>query len=395
MEILFSKNAKEIMTRIIISIGGKFHAFDLAAQLEKYGALERLITSYPKFETEKYGIPRGKIRSILIKELVQRAWDRMPMSLRAKWDYNFFLNDLFDKKASRLLVPADIFVGWSSFSLRTMRNAKNMGMVTVLERGSSHVEYQRDILKEEYERFGLRPVLPHPRIVEKELKEYAEADHISIPSLFVKRTFIEKGIPESKLIHVPYGVDLSRFRQVPKEDDVFRVIFAGGMTLRKGVHYLMQAFAELRLPNSELMLIGTMNDEMRPFFKKYDGGYKYIGHVPQAELYKYYSQGSVFAMMSIEEGLALVQPQAMACGLPVIATTNTGAEDIVREGKDGFIIPIRDIAALKEKLVYLYEHPDVREAMSRSAKERVSSGFTWDDYGNKMVAEYEKILKGK
>ena len=392
--------------RAIISVGGRFHAFNLAAQLEKHEALERLITSYPKYEVVKYGIPGNKVSSIVAKEVIQRFWDRTPAGVRARWDYSWFLHELFDKKASRLLVPAGIFVGWSSFSLRAMRAAKNMGMVTVLDHGSSHIEYQRDILKEEYERFGLRPVLPHPKIVAKELKEYSEADRIAIPSLFVKRTFIEKGVPESKLIHVPYGVDLSRFRQVPKEDNVFRVIFAGGMTLRKGVHYLMQAFAELKLPNSELMLIGTMNDEMKKFFERYEvrnntkirkgeNGINYIGHVPQAELYKYYSQGSVFAMMSIEEGLALVQPQAMACGLPVIATTNTGAEDIVREGKDGFIIPIRDIAALKEKLVYLYEHPDVREAMSRSAKERVSSGFTWDDYGNKMVAEYEKILKGK
>ena len=141
--------------------------------------------------------------------------------------------------------------------------------------------------------------------------------------------------------------------------------------------------------------MGGMTEEIKPFFSKYEGHYKYVGHVPQAELYKYYSQGSVFVMMSLEEGLAVVQLQAMACGLPVIATTNTGAEDIVREGKDGFIIPIRDVEALKEKLTYLYEHPDIREAMSRSAKERVSSGFTWDDYGNKMIAEYEKILKGK
>ncbi|MEK7549210.1 MAG: glycosyltransferase family 4 protein, partial [Patescibacteria group bacterium] len=146
---------------------------------------------------------------------------------------------------------------------------------------------------------------------------------------------------------------------------------------------------------SELMLLGAMNEEMAPFFKKYAGHYNYVGKVPQAELYKHYSQGSVFVMPSIEEGLALVQPQAMACGLPIIATTNTGAEDIVRDGLDGFIIPIRDVSALKEKILYLYEHPEERKKMSASAKEHVSSGFTWDDYGNKMIAEYERILNIK
>ena len=140
------------------------------------------------------------------------------------------------------------------------------------------------------------------------------------------------------------------------------------------------------------MLIGAINEEMEPFFKKYEGKFKYLGHIPQKELYKYYSQGSVFVIMSIEEGLALVQPQAMACGLPVIATTNTGGEDIIRDGKDGFIIPIRDVEKLKEKLLYLYKNPGICKQMGQSAKERVSSGFTWDDYGEKMVMEYKRIL---
>ena len=122
-----------------------------------------------------------------------------------------------------------------------MRRAKALGALTVIERGSSHILYQQKILKEEYEKCGvpIQPfMLPHSRIVEKELQEYREADYISIPSEYVKRTFLEAGVPESKLIHVPYGVDLSAFPQIPKEDSVFRVIFAGGMSLRKGVHYL-------------------------------------------------------------------------------------------------------------------------------------------------------------
>ncbi len=117
----------------------------------------------------------------------------------------------------------------------------------------------------------------------------------------MKRTFIECGIPESKLIHVPYGVDLSQFKQIPKKDNVFRVMFVGGMSLRKGVHYLMRAFSELRLPNSELLLVGTMNDEMKPFFKKYKGTYNFIGHVKQKELYKHYSNSSVFVLLAIED----------------------------------------------------------------------------------------------
>lgn len=379
--------------RVITSVGGRFHAFYLAHELYLRGYLEKLITSYPKIEVNKYGIPKDRVNTVVLKEILERSYRKLPNLFRKSYNPQAFLSNLYDRAAINYLVPADIFVGWSSFSLYTLRKAKKMGMVTVLDHGSSHIEFQDEILREEYDKFGVRAELAHPKIIEKEIQEYKEVDYISIPSAYVKKTFLEKGIPESKIIHVPYGVDLTVFKQIPKEDKIFRVIFTGGMNLRKGVHYLLQAFSELALPNSELMLIGTKNPEIELFFKKYEGKFKWIGHVSQKELYKYYSQGSVFVIMSIEEGLAMVQPQAMACGLPVICTENTGGEDIVRNGKDGYIIPIRDVEKLKERLLYLYENPSLRDALGQSAKDRASSGFTWHDYGNKMVANYERIFK--
>lgn len=380
--------------KVTISVIGRFHLFNLAQQLLKRGYLGQLITSYPKFEVKKYGIPKNKVSSIIIKEIIQRGWEKLPNFLKGIYNPQYFIHEIFDRIAVfKLKKGADIVI---VSGLHTLRKAKKLGAITIAERGSSHILYQNRILKEEYEKFGvkIKPfTLPHPKIIEDELKSYEEIDYISIPSSFVKRTFLEYGFPENKLIQIPYGVDLLQFKQVPKEDDVFRVVFAGGMTLRKGVHYLLQSFSELNLPNSELMLIGSMNDEIKPFFKKYEGKFKWLGHIPQKELYKYYSQGSVFVMPSIEEGLSMVQLQAMACGLPLICTTNTGGEDIIENGRSGFIIPIRDAEALKEKLLYLYENQEVCKQMGQSAKERVKSGFTWDDYGDRMTRAYEKIIR--
>ncbi|TSC59872.1 MAG: group 1 glycosyl transferase [Parcubacteria group bacterium LiPW_15] len=381
--------------RTIVSVAGKFHMFFLAKQLQERGYLERFITSYPKFEAIKYGIERGKTRSILIKEILERGWHKLPFAIRRKLDLEYAILEIYDRLAARQVVACDIFTGFSSSSLYGMRRAKELGALAIAEHASSHPIYQRDILSEEYEKFGVRGEISNEKIINKELRAFEEADYITVPSKFVKRTFLEKGIPEAKIIHVPFGVDLGAFRQVEKEDNKFRVVFAGGLSLRKGVHYLLQACAELNLPNSELMLMGALNDEIKPFFSRYAGSYRYLGHIPHFEMYKYYSQGSVFAMMSIEEGLAYVQAQAMACGLPVICTTNTGGDDIVRDGIDGFVIPIRNVDALKEKLLYLYERPEELKRMSESAKQRVASGFTWDDYGKKIVAEYERVLAKK
>lgn len=396
--------------KVTISTIGKFQLFHLAQQLMRRGVLARLINSYPKFETTRYGIPGNFTRAIIIKEILQRSWTHLPAGLKELYNPTFAIHELFDTLASRSLVESDILTGTSSTLLRTLRKAKKMGMITIVERASAHIVYQDNVLREEYKRQGIVPPqiqLPHPKVIEKELREYEEADYISVPSFFAERTFLEQGIPKEKIIHIPYGVDIGEFQQKPKTDKTFRVIFAGGMSFQKGVHYLLQAFHELHLPNAELLLVGSMHKEMDPFFERYEvkrqnaksyeadkkEGITYIGHVPQSELSKYYSESSVFAMLSIQDGFGLVQAQAMACGLPVIASTNTGGEDLLREGKDGFIVGIRDVEAVKEKISFLYNHPEICAEMGRSAKEQISKGFTWDDYGARMVAQYTRILE--
>lgn len=381
--------------KVSISVGSRFWAFDLAAQLQKRDHLHRLITSYPKFKAMEWDIPSEKIVSLLSHELIGRGWRKLPYFFRSTWNIQFWHSNRFDRLASCYIPEdTDLYVGWSSKSERGLSRAKEFGAVTVLERGSSHIEYQRDILKEEYERYGLKPHLPHPEIVEKEKREYELADYIAIPSTFVERTFWNKGI-RNKLIKIPFGVDLSCFQQLPKQDNVFRVVFAGRMSLRKGVHYLLRAFAELSLPDAELWLLGNKVEEISPFFKQYQDSFCYLGHRPQAELHKYYSQCSVFIMPSIEEGLSMVQLQGMACGLPLICTTNTGGDDLVEDGQEGFIVPIRDVEAIKEKILYLYKNQDVCYQMGQAAKHKVQRGFTWDDYGENVVNAYQNMLKIK
>ena len=89
----------------------------------------------------------------------------------------------------------------------------------------------------------------------------------------------------------------------------------------------------------------------------------------------------------------MVQLQAMACGLPVISTVNAGAEEIVSNQLDGYILPIRDIEALKEKIKFLYQNQEVLKTMGRKAKEKSKNYFTWKDYGSKVISNYENLLK--
>jgi len=380
--------------KITISVLGRFWLFYLAKQLQDHNFLAKLITSYPKFEAAKYGINPNNIDSLLIHEIHNRGWRKISRFTESFFNPQYMIFELFDRHAAKHIVNhCDIFAGLSGCSLYSLRRARQVGAKTVLERGSSHMLYQRKILEEEYGKFCQGKEVVHPRVVERELTEYQEADFIAIPSQFVKETFLQQGIPEEKLIHVPFGVDLTHFYPAHKADNTFRIIHCGNISLRKGVHYLLQAFAELNLPGAELWLIGNLTEEIKPFLRKWgSAAIRHQGPFPERELYKYYSQSSVFCLASIEEGLAMVQAQAMACGLPVICTTNTGGADIVRDGREGFIVPIRDVGALKEKILYFFENPEACKVMGDSARRRVQAGFTWSDYGDRMIAAYRKLL---
>jgi glycosyltransferase involved in cell wall biosynthesis len=378
--------------QVSITVPGRWHAFTLAQQLFKRGSLKQLITSYPKFAVSRWGIPQEKVTTFVIKEALTRGFQALPAFLKNKYNPQYLILNSFDRFASSKISKTDILVAFSGSALSTLKAAKKLGAITVLERGSSHICFQSNILTQEYELFGFKYKATHPRIIEKELLEYSEANYISIPSSFVRKTFVTNKVDDNKLIQIPFGVDLGEFKKIPKVDNVFRVIYAGGLSLRKGVYYLLKAFSDLSLPKSELLLIGKLTDEIKPILRKFSGSFRSIGHIPQHELNRYYSQGSIFVLPSVEEGMALVQLQAMACGLPLISTTNTGAEDFIEDGKEGFIIPIRSVEAIKEKILFFYENPEKRELMSAAAQRKVECGFTNNDYGDRIFAAYKNIL---
>lgn len=375
----------------------KFHSFYLAEQLYKRGHLLKLMTSWydPKSNAHNIQIPKSKVSDNYLSASQIYLLRKIPF-LKTCIQKRFLTHKYFGHWCASHLKRqenCDLVVTWGLSALPVIRTAKHKGIISIVERGSSHVAVQKALLEQECQSFGVKPPATFTtERMERELTEYEEADYVEVPSSFVKRTFLEQGFPEEKIIQVFMGCNLSEFKPLPKQDKIFRVVFVGAMTLQKGVHYLLEAFSELDLPNSELLLVGRQFDEIKPFFKKYDGKYKWIAHRPQHELNRYYSQGSVFTIASIQEGMAMVQVQAMACGLPLICTTNTGGEDLIEDGKEGFVIPIRDVEALKEKILFLYENPHICREMGLAARKKVQQRYTWDNYGEIITREYQRIL---
>jgi len=378
---------------IAISVGAKFHAFFLARELERHGQLATIITGFPllALKTERQWVNPKKIRSLGWPFLFIWGLQKFGINLP---DSGYWQTIVFDQLVSRTLPRCDILLSWSGYSLRTAQQAQKRGIAVVIKRGSSHIEVQEELLLAEYDLWHYKGTAVDPRMLKRELAEYALADKITVPSTFAQKTFIQKGFTAEQVWVTPDGVDTNFFQPAASPtEQPFRIIFAGGISLRKGIQYLLASLKQIgpSLP-IELVLAGGFSDGGQESLKNYSGPYSYRGFASQTELRTLYQESSVLVLPSIEEGFGVVIAEAMACGVPVITTPNTGGPDLIRDGVDGFIVPIRDVEALTDQILTLYKQPDLRHQMGLAARERIKE-FSWARQAEIYMTLFNEILK--
>ena len=383
--------------KVTLVVPGKFHAFYLAKGLQKRKVLKSIITSYPRFLVIKDNIEKKFIKSIFTKEIIERIFLKLNLN-KLLTKFYFYINLMFEYISSLKIhyKEIDIIVCWSGIAERSFIKAKNKNkkIIKILERGSSHISYQNKILLEEYKRLGIKRNSIDQKIINKEIREYNLADYIFVPSLFSKNTFIENGIDEKKLIKVPYGVDLEEFFKLDYKIKNFTIISTGQISIRKGSIYLLKAFQELNLKNSKLVMVGNIESGFKKHIEKYllNPNIIFKSHVKQKNLNELYNKSSLFVSSSLEEGLAMVQVQAMACGLPIICTTNSGGAEIVDEGINGFVCPIRNINYLKNKIKYFYDNRDQLRIFGENSLKKAIKKLSWDKYSENVFTEYKKLI---
>lgn len=301
-------------------------------------------------------------------------------------------DNLFDFLVSRHLPEADIFHGWNNFSLLSLRQAKKKGAQVIIERASSHIVTQNNLLKREMKKFEVNFTPVNPLTLKKSAQEYLEADYVFVPSQFAYNSFLENGYPKDKLRLIHFGVDVKKFTaKKEKKDDLFRAIFVGQVGIRKGLPYLLQAWQELDLKDSELLLIGPVFPDFKDLIKNYNlSKVRFIDY--SNNLAQYYQESDLFVFPSIEEGSALVTYEAMAAGLPVIATKNSGS--VVEDGQEGFIVETGSVESLKHALEKFYNNRDLVTSFSHKARKKVEK-FTWENYEKNLIETYEEIGKTK
>lgn len=216
--------------------------------------------------------------------------------------------------------------------------------------------------------------------------EAKKADLVLCASSFTKYTLEQEEI-KTVIQVIPYGVNLKDYPFFERTNSKpLKVLFVGSLNQRKGIYYLLEAIEKLQKANYDVELTivgrGIFDKEMLDLFTIKHLNLKQ--NVTFSELINSYKESDVFVLPSICEGFAQVILEAMATGLPVISTNHTSAPDLILEGVDGFVIPIRNAEIIVEKLIYLIDNPIERLKMGKFAFEK-SQKFTWEKFKNQLI----------
>ena len=404
---------------------GNPNSRNCAIALSEIGLLQEIITTIaynPEGSFSPYLtlLPK-KIKDRVTQELGRRTWVPPPGTLmqthpwqevirlilvktglyrRLGFSYQELVDHIYaslDRHvAEHHLQELDAVYAYEDSAATTFQRAKQQGILCLYDLPIAFYRTSHALLAQEAERFpdlasALQVTQEPTWKIERKEQEIQLADHIFVPSSFVENSLLEAGINKEKISVITFGAPIDYFQPQPKNDKFFRVLFVGRVEPRKGVHYLLQAWQELKFSQSELLLVG-INDFPEGWLERYTEEIRYISSVPHASLNQYYSSANVLVLPSLVEGLALVQLEALACGIPLITTPNAGGSDIITDGIEGFIVPIRDTEMLKEKLEWCYQHPLELAEMGRAAR-RKAEQLTWERYRQKVASQMLQLLK--
>lgn len=258
----------------------------------------------------------------------------------------------FDRWVKRQLTPGDHIISSYGYANESFKFVRAHGGKTFVDAGNSHIENFWEVISEEHRRWNCPTPPFSPFWLERSRAMLAEVDYVLSPSSHVTNSFLARGFSPEQILKNVYPVNLSLFqpRAAPRpKNQPLTIINTGSLSLRKGTPYLLEAFRIVRgkIPNARLLLTRTVQDDVKPILARYnDLPVAWSGYLDHAQLAARLQSADIFVLPSLEEGLVRTACQAMACGLPVVLTPNTGANDFVRPGVSGEVVPIRDPQAI-------------------------------------------------
>lgn len=322
--------------------------------------------------------PRGRMRGF--DPAVRNRWIPAPVAIFSALTHTrtpLILDELdstlFDRWAAVTLQECDLLLGASTSSLATGKAAQRMGGTYVLDRACPDIRVQQKMMVEEARKVGGTFRTNSPWFIERQVEEYEQADFILSPSDYSRRSFPEH--LRKKVVVAPlYGCSTVSKRELKPSGSTFVLGVVGGGPLRKGFLYLLQAWKELALPHAELRIRTSNEIFTYPVLKQLlsdQPTITVVDYVP--DMTSFYSGCDAFILPSVDDGFGLSLMEAMAAGVPSIATRNCGASELLVPDRDCLLIEAFSVDQIKEAVLRLYESRELRERLESSGPAAVAA----------------------
>lgn len=326
--------------------------------------------------------------------LLSAIWRRLPKEFQLRPAVPALASSrLADWLLQKYVGRSTVFHGPTGICHRSMRAAKQLGAITLVEHAARHPRHWRQVIEKESLQFGVDHRLIDHGFTDRRIRHmehmFEECDRIIVPSSLARQSFVEMGYA-NKIAVVHTGVDHQTFFPGQMRDaPVFRVCYVGRLELAKGLGYLLQAWKRLRLSGAELVLAGEIKSEMKGLLAtEADSTVIMTGELPQSKVAECYRASNVFVLPSANEGLSQSLLEAMASGLCVVATDLSSATECVTNRREGIIVPARDVDSLADAILWCYRHRDESQGMGKAARARIEEEFTLDHYNQRIIAFY-------
>jgi glycosyltransferase involved in cell wall biosynthesis len=405
-------------------------AYQAVIGLERDGMLAQFLTAFYYNEASKIaGIARGVAPSRFSRceEWLNRRRDpEIPSQrVRSVWSYDLAVKfesrlrperaalkravvrwrtERFDQRVAaevRTTRPDALLVFSDVGSEIALPTCRRLGIPSVLSMVHGDVREEQDVLKceravspEFFSMYLGDGVFDHEELAwlhGRRLRDLALADRVLVPSDHIRDILVDYGTDPGKIYVIPYAADTRRFRprQSRSCSGTCTFLFAGGITQRKGIKYLLEAWKRIRRPGWRLQLLGALPKDAGPL-EPLLGGVELLGRLPHSEVPARMADADVFVFPSLFEGSAVVTYEAMACGLPCITTPNSGS--VVRDGIEGFLVPPRDPSTLANRMERLGTDLELRDRMGSAARIRAEE-YDWPRYHTSICSAVRTVAE--
>ena len=374
------------------------HHYPYAEAMNKLGVLNFFISGVSRFNKKsnknnlKEKLKRHDFYQNIFIASRMLSWDKSIQSFLATNSQK-----AIDKASFKYSKKSDFFIYYRGCGINTTKRLKKLGFntISILEEVNTHIEFQEEILNEEASRLGI-PINKKTSKFKRQIESYYSADFILCPSTFVAKSFINKGFDPDKLIINNFGREiLNKDITIETNENEFKLLYVGQIHYRKGLRYAIEAFKKMSYLRKKFYLVGPITGPSGIDLKKLPKNIIYLGVLKGKELQNIYKQCSAFVLPSLEEGLALVQSEALNASLPLITTENSGGEDLITHGKEGYIVPPGD----EEKLLNCFEklsfNIQLRRKMRYAAHQNSLRNNNWEKSVENLILKLNQIKNKK